>query len=146
MQLRNFSWQWSDHWKARQPPTCHMSSHWQQYVSYACQKACQGHRKHFGFHSYANSIASPVSDGHLPMEFKRTWLALLRWPGSPDDRWSLLSAPVVKPLPNLAFLQRYCLDRSRTFLSASDITIGMPFRSDLCSIPMMGNHFWECVK
>ena len=116
MMLTNFSWQWYDHQKARQPPTCHMSSHWQQYVSYACQKACQGHRKHFGFHSYANSIASPVSDGHLPMEFKRTWLALLRWPGSPDDRWSLLSAPVVKPLPNLAFLQSYHHDRSRQFI------------------------------
>ena len=107
MILTNFSWQWYDHQKARQPPTCHMSSHWQQYVPHACQKAYQSNRKHVRFHSYANSIASPLSDGHLPMEFKRTRLALLRWPGSPDDRWSLLSAPVVKPLPNLAFRQSY---------------------------------------
>ena len=139
--LTNFSWQWYDHQKARQPPTCHMSSHWKQYVSCACQKAYQSNRKHVRFHSYANSIASPLSDGHLPMEFKRTRLALLRWPGSPDDRWSLLSALVVKPLPNLAFFQSYHHDRSRVFFSASDIIIVMPFRSDLCGILIMGNHF-----
>ena len=48
---------------------CYQASNCQQHVSHACLKACPCHRSHFRFHSYANSIASPLSDGHLPMEY-----------------------------------------------------------------------------
>ena len=35
MMLTNFSWQWYDHWKARQPPTCHMGSN--RHESWYCE-------------------------------------------------------------------------------------------------------------
>ena len=50
----------------------------QRYAPHACHKACPYHRNHFRFHSYANSIASRHSDGHLPMEYQEDSASIFR--------------------------------------------------------------------